>query len=145
MQHIPALTENFSRPQVTAVSLKQFSALRKGVPVLDVEASTTDLGHFSDRFAEDVDENLGQYMQACFKVNGVLVYLRRFRLTDDGTMTVFVDLPECVDQLRSPLSIARAALLGLELESARCTWVHTPSETLFWQQVDPHRLAARMS
>ena len=145
MHHIPALTENFSRPQVTAVSLKQFSSLRKGVPILDIEAFTTDLGRFSDRFVEDGDENLGQYMQACFKVSGVLVYLRRFRLTDDGTMTVFVDLPECVDRLLSPLSIARAALLGLELETARCTWVHTPCEVFFWQQVDPHLLAARMS
>jgi hypothetical protein len=137
--------QGLREPKVRRVADEAFAALRNGVPVLDIRAQPQDLGRRANAFVERFDNNLlGQYKRAQFMVDGVLVYLQFFRATDDGTMTVCVDLATCVEKAIPPLELALRVLQALGLESAPRRWVHTPSEQLFWQQVDPFLVARKV-
>lgn len=134
--------QNLREPKARRASDEAFATLRNGVPVLDILAKPDDLGRRASAFVEHFDNDLlGQYKRAQFMVDGVLVYLQFFRATDDGTMTVCVDLATCVEKAISPLQLTQRVLQALDLDSAPRRWVHTTSEQLFWQQVDPFLVA----
>ncbi len=133
--------------RIRSVSCEQFRAsTAASVAVLELEGGPTDLGRRSGQFTQHSDNLLlGDYKRAAFELDGVLVHLELYRFTNDGTMTMFVDLDRCVQQAVSPLSIAHRATQALGLGSLRKSWVHTRAEELFWQRVDPHVLAANLS
>ncbi len=131
-------------PRVRPVPADATNPLPQLAPVLDIRAQPCRLGRRAKQFVLLENDEFGEYKRACFEVSGVLVSLQFYRWTDDGTMTVFVDLAECVRRALPPLELAERALKGLGLDNVPCSWVHTPTQQLFWQRVDPHLVAARL-
>ena len=116
--------------------------LRRGVPVLTLQALPEDLGRRARHFNEHHNPHFGPYLRAQFAIGSSVVYMQMYQWPDDGTLTLFVDLDDCLEQVISPLAAARRALTALGLSDTRCTWVHTSTEQAFWEQVDPHQVAA---
>lgn len=132
-------------PRVRPVVADATHALPQLVPVLDICAEPHEMGRRTKQFVLLENDEFGEYKRACYEVSGVLVSLQFYRWTDDGTMTVFVDLAQCVEKVLPPLVLVERALKGLGLENVPRRWVHTPAQQLFWQRVDPHALAKRLN
>lgn len=134
-----------SPPRARRVSDAEFAGLRHGVPVLDIVASPADFGRRAATFVEHCDDDLlGQYKRAQFQVDGVIAYFQFYRATYEKDMTVFVDLATCVDKGLPPLTVASRLLQALGLGHVERCWVHTASEQLFWQRVDPFVISKKL-
>lgn len=142
-----------SRLRLALSSDSELDAVR-ALPVLEITAEPTELGRWSSQWVEGEDTWLGQCKRLGWELSMAepegetarfITFFKFFRATDDGTLTLYVDIDACVRHARSPLSIAQAAVRHLGLSDAPVSWVHTEAEKEFWQKVDPHLVAQTLS
>lgn len=138
---LPALSRR-STPRLKNVACDA-DALTGAVAVLEVQATPEDLiGRRARQFVEHDDKPLfGQAKRAVFELDAIAFYLELYRHTDDGSMTLYVDLEACVDKAVSPVAFAVRCMGALGLSSSAVSYLHTGAEERFWRQVDPLKAA----
>ena len=134
----PGLSAKGKGPQRKASQFRATTVPRpvpRCLPVVDLVADPRSLGVLSRNLTLGYDPLVGEYKRTWFEAQGVQGYLQCFRETDDGTMTLYLDVNRCAETGRRPLAVAQHVRQSLQLGAVR--WVHTAAEQLFWQGVDP--------